>query len=247
MKKLITKNISKGLFCLSVSSFLASCAATQTALEYRNLETTSKLSQTVFLNPVTDNQKTIFLQIKNTSSKPLTIDPILVRGLTLKGYQVLSNPNKAHYWLQVNIKSIEKMNANESQSALLGGYGSVLGSIGAGASLGALSHHNQGVLVGGLAGGLASIAADALIKNVNYTMITDVQISERTNDTILEKSTARLSNGSSSHITQTSQKNSAYQKYQTRIVSTANKVNLSLDKAKDAFESDLANTLLGIF
>lgn len=247
MKKLITKNISKGLFCLSVSAFLASCAATQTALEYRNLETTSKLSQTVFLNPVTDNQKTIFLQIKNTSSKPLTIDPILVRGLTLKGYQVLSNPSKAHYWLQVNIKSIEKMNANESQSALLGGYGSVLGSIGAGASLGALSHHNQGVLVGGLAGGLVSIAADALIKNVNYTMITDVQISERTNDTILEKSTARLSNGSASHITQTSQKNSAYQKYQTRIVSTANKVNLSLDKAKDAFESDLANTLLGIF
>lgn len=228
---------------------LASCAATQTAIEHNKLETNTKLSKTIFLDPVSNSKKTIYIHSKNTTEQTLDINKPLTSALSAKGYRVVQNPEKAHYLLQANILQVGKMSLSASQSALGGGYGSALAGAGSGAALGALTNHGNNVLAGGLMGGAIGLVADSLVKDVNYTMITDVQISERVGRGVKvhEHFNSSLENGTSSSTYQTSSRDSEYQRYRTRVVSNADKVNLSFPQARPALEQGLVKTLAGIF
>jgi surface antigen len=228
---------------------LAGCAATQTAIEHRNLETNTKLSKTIFLDPVPQAQKTIFIAVKNTSEETIDIAKPLAQSLSAQGYQVVNNPNQAHYLLQANILKVGKMSVSASQSALGGGYGSALAGAGTGVALGALTNNGTAALAGGVAGGLIGLAADSLVKAVNFTMITDIQISERAGRgvKVREHFSSALANGSASGTYQTASRDSQYQRYRTRIVSNADKVNLSFSQARPALEQGLVKTLSGIF
>ena len=228
---------------------LASCAATQTAIEHGKLDTRTNLSKTVFLDPVSMSQKTIFIAVKNTSDQDIDINRPLVDSLRAHGYRVVKNPTEAHYLLQANILKVGKMSLAASQTALGGGYGSALAGGVTGAALGGLSGNTGTILAGGIAGGLVGLAADSLVKDVNYTMVTDVQISERLGrgEKVTEQFNARLENGSASTTHQTSQRDSQFQRYRTRVVSNADKVNLSFAVARPALEQGLVKTLTGIF
>ena len=243
IQKAITTLTLTGSFAL-----LASCAATSTVIEHRNLETDTKLSQTIFLDPVSQNQKTIYITVKNTSQESLTIDKSLKQALEEHGYKVANNPAKAHYMLQANILKVGKMSVSASKSALGGGFGSAFAGAATGTALRALSGHSNTMIAGGLAGGIVGLAADSLVKAVNYTMITDVQISERVGKgAVHEHFSSALENGSASGTYQTSSKQSDFQSYQTRIVSNVDKVNLSFVQARPVLEQDLVKTLAGIF
>lgn len=251
MKK-VTKQPKKSIRALAVLSsvaILAGCAATQTAIEHRSLEASTQLSETVFLDPVASHQKTIFLAVKNTSEESIDIARPLASALSQNGYRVVSNPSSAHYMLQANILKVAKMSRSASQTALGGGYGSALAGAGAGVAVGALVGSGNSMLAGGIAGGLIGLAADSLVKDVNYTMITDVQISERAGKgaVVHEQFNSALKNGSSSSTHQVSSKQSDYQRYRTRIVSNADKVNLKFAQAKPMLEQGLVKTLAGIF
>jgi hypothetical protein len=228
---------------------LTACSATQTAIEHRNLEVKTQMSETIYLDPVTHGQKTVFISIKNTSDQNMDINERLRNALTVKGYKVVSNPSNAHYMLQGNILQVGKMSASASQSALGGGFGSVLAGAGTGVALGALTNNSNSMIAGGLAGGLVSMAADSLIKAVNYTMITDIQISEKVGKGVKveEQFNASLKNGSASRVTQTSSKSSQYQRFRTRILSNADKVNLSFNEARPVLEQGLVKAVSGIF
>ena len=234
---------------LSATILLASCAATQTAIEHRNLETSTKLSETVFLNPVTDAQKTIYVSVKNTSDQDITIEPALKSSFKARGYKVVSTPNSAHYLLQANVLKVDKMSIAASQSALGGGFGSALAGGVAGAALGSLTHNTNAMIGGGVAGGLVGLAADSLVKDVNYTMVTDVQISEKmaSGVKVREEHRASLKQGSSSSLNQVSTTDSQYQRYRVRVVSNADKVNLAFKDAVPALKSELVKALVGIF
>lgn len=228
-------------------STLIGCAATQTALEHRTLEANTKLSKTIFLDPVAPSQKTIFVAIKNTSEERLELMKPLAEALTANGYRVVNNPNQAHYLLQANVLKVGKMSRSASQNALGGGYGSALAGAGTGAALGAFGN-SKTMLAGGIAGGIVGLAADSLVKEVNYTVITDVQISERVGKgAVTEHFDSSLENGTSSGTYQTSSKHSDYQRYRTRVVSNADKVNLAFAQARPALEQGLVKTLAGIF
>lgn len=109
--------------------------------------------------------------------------------------------------------------------------------------------NSNAMIGGGIAGGLVGLAADSLVKDVNYTLISDVQISERVGrgTIVSEQHKASLSQGSGSRLTQTSTRQSNFERYRTWIVSNANQVNLSFAKARPALEKDLVKTLAGIF
>lgn len=228
---------------------LVGCAATQTAIEHGRLETSTKLSKTIFLDPISANQKIVYLKAKNTSEETMDINKPLAEAFTAKGYRVVNSPDKAHYLLQANILQIGKMSLSASQNALGGGYGSALAGAGAGAAIGALSGHGNAVLAGGLLGGLAGVAVDSLVKNVNFTMVTDVQISERVarGVKVHEQFSAELENGTASGTRQSSSRDSQYQRYRTRVVSNADKVNLAFPQARASLEQGLVKTLVGIF
>lgn len=228
---------------------ITGCAATQTAIEHGHLETTTKLSETVFLNPVSDGQKTVFVSVKNTSDQEINIEPALKSSFKAHGYKVVNSPNGAHYLLQANVLKVGKMSVAASQSALGGGFGSALAGGAAGLALGSLTHNSNAMIGGGIAGGLVGLAADSLVKDVNFTMITDVQISEKVAGgmKVREEHRASLRQGSSSSLNQVSTTDSQYQRYRVRVVSNADKVNLAFKDAVPALKAGLVKELVGIF
>ena len=242
------KMISKSLLVGAVV-VLTGCAATQTALEHRSLQVSTKQSETIFLDPVSNAQKTVYVSVKNTSDEEIDIAPQLKTALSSHGYKVINNQNSAHYLLQANVLKVGKMSVAASQSALGGGYGSAIAGAVAGTAAGSFTQSSTGMIAGGLAGGVIGMAADSLVKDVNYTMITDVQISERVGKGIKvnEQFQSHLKNGSATVTFQTSSRDSQYQRYRTRVVSNADKVNLKFSDARVSLEQGLVKVISGIF
>ncbi len=243
-----SKMISKSLLVGAVV-VLTGCAATQTALEHGSLQVSTKQSETIFLDPVSSAQKTVYVSVKNTSDEEIDISPQLKTALSSHGYKVINNPNSAHYLLQANVLKVGKMSVAASQSALGGGYGSAIAGAVAGTAAGSLTASSTGMIAGGLAGGVIGLAADSLVKAVNYTMITDVQISERVGKGVKvnEQFQSHLKNGSSTVTSQISSRDSQYQRYRTRVVSNADKVNLKFSDARVSLEQGLVKVISGIF
>lgn len=80
------------------------------------------------------------------------------------------------------------------------------------------------------------MAADAMVEDINYTMITDVQIAERTRTSVRTDNVAALRQGTSGSKIQTSTETGNQHKYQTRVVSSANQANLKFEEAKPHLE-----------
>ncbi|MFB8746611.1 complement resistance protein TraT (plasmid) [Citrobacter cronae] len=231
-----------------VSSTLAlsGCGAMSTAIKKRNLEVKTQMSETVWLEP--SSERTVFLQIKNTSDKDMSgLQAKVTEAVRAKGYQVVTSPDKGYYWIQANVLKADKMDLRESQSWLSRGYEGAAAGAALGAGITAYNSGSAGATLGvGLAAGLAGMAADALVEDVNYTMITDVQISERTKASVTTRNVAALRQGTSGAKVQTSTEQGDQHKYQTRVVSNANKVNLKFPEAQPVLEDQLAKSIANI-
>jgi Enterobacterial TraT complement resistance protein len=231
-------------------STLLACGAAQKGIRYGKLDVQTKMSASLFLEPVEPSQQTIFIQARNTSDKPgVSIDQDLRNALQNKGYQVVSSPKQAHYLLQVNVLQVGKQREEDTWRTLNGGWGSALGGAATGAVAGGLfAHSDKGVLVGGLLGGAISSVADSMVEVITYTMTTDIQISEKTNGTVVtETSESRLAQGTSGHKTSSYKEAGNRKRYQTRIVSMAQKTNLKFEDAEPALKQGLANSVAGLF
>ncbi|MFM2486649.1 complement resistance protein TraT [Celerinatantimonas yamalensis] len=245
MKKFMPK-LTVALFT-AVCVMLTGCSATYTAIKKRNLDVQTKMSDTVFLDPVKAAKRVVFLQIRNTSDKQdIKIKERIKEAIQSKGYRVTDDPDQAHYMIQANILKVGKSDASSSQSALVSGYGSGL----VGAAVGASAFGGGNGRIGtGLIGGLIGMAADAMVSDVYFTMITDLQISVRTSGDIevTENDKATLHQGSSGSKVISSSQQTHWKRYQTRIVSVANKVNLDFNEALPALDTGLVNSISGIF
>lgn len=243
------RNMISNVLLVGTIAVLTSCAATQTAIEHGSLQVSTKQSETVFLDPISNAQKTVYVAVKNTSDEEVDIASQLKTALSSHGYKVVNNPNSAHYLLQANVLKVGKMSVAASQSALGGGYGSAIAGAVAGTAVGSLTNSGTGMIAGGLAGGAIGLVSDSLVRAVNYTMITDVQISERVGKGVKvnEQFQSHLRNGEATVTSQTSSRNTPYQRYRTRVVSNADKVNLTFAQARPALEQGLVKTLAGIF
>lgn len=242
------KSHSKTAIVMLLSSIfvLSGCGAMSTAIKKRNLEVKTQMSETIWLEPAT--QKTVYLQIKNTSDKDMSgLQNKISTDVRAKGYQIVSSPDEAHYWIQANVLKADKMDLRESQGFLSQGYQGAITGAALGAGITAYNSNSAGATLGvGLATGLVGMAADAMVEDVNYTMVTDVQISERTKTTVRTDNVAALRQGTSGAKIQTSTEDGNQHKYQTRVVSNANKVNLKFDEAKPVLEDQLAKSIANI-
>jgi hypothetical protein len=225
---------------------LSGCGAMSTAIQKRNLEVKTQMSETVWLEP--SSEKSVYIQVRNTSDKDISALPSLIaRDLNAKGYKVVTSPEAAYYWVQANVLKAEKMDLRQSQGFLSKGYEGALGGAALGAGISAYNANSAGTVLGiGLASGLVGMAADALVEDTNYTMVTDLQISEKTAATVTTDNVAGLKQGTSGVKVQTATENGNRMKYQTRIVSNANKVNLKFEDAKPELEAQLAKSIAGI-
>ena len=227
---------------------LNGCSAISTAVKKSDLAIKTTMSETIWLDPVSNEQKTVYLQVRNTSDKQIELTEPLKTKLTQKGYLVLNDPNQAHYWVQANVLKIDKMDLREAQGLLNSGYGAGL----AGGALGALAvaahtSDSNSLAAGGLIGAAIGFAADTLVEDVNYAMVTDLRVVEKTQQAVSTTETASLSNGNSGSTQTTISNQDNKKRYQTRILSTANKVNLDFAEAKPALIDGLATSMTGIF
>ena len=107
----------------------------------------------------------------------------------------------------------------------------------------------RGAVAGGLLFGAADMIAGSLVKDVTFMLVCDIQIKERTkNGAIVRKDTQidrKVSDAGSSR--QTSSEVSNQKEYQTRIVTTANKVNLTLVEAQELMFKKTAYAMSGFF
>ena len=236
---------SKLLIVISVS-LLGGCSAIDKSIKYGSLDVQTKMSETVFLDPVADDQRTVVLQIRNTSDKKdLDLVSEIKMAIEEKGYKIVTDPRKAHFMIQANVLQVGKSTQEDPFSSLTAGYGGVL----AGSTIGALSSRNDmmGVGIGGLAGGLIGTVADAAVQVINYQMITDLQISEKADDDVVtESSNAQLKQGTSGSKSSSWTQKSKWKKYQTRIVSVAKKTNLKFETALPELKRGLVQSISGL-
>ena len=221
------KNLKTILFSLLLIFAFVSCSTMHTVISKRNLDVQTKMSDTIWLEPAAANEKTVFIQIRNTSGKNLNIEQKITNILASKGYRIVNDPSEAKYWLQANILKVDKVNLdsdNGFSDAVLGaGIGGVLGAQRSGGAYTAIGW--------GLAGAAIGTLADALVDDTAYAMVTDILITEKTGRS----------------MTSTSSGSSNMEKYSTRVLSTANQVNLNFNSAIPILEDELGKVVGGIF
>ncbi|KGJ98934.1 complement resistance protein TraT [Thalassotalea sp. ND16A] len=230
-------------FLLIFTISIAGCGALHTSVKKRNLDVQTKMSSTVWLDPVSAEKRTVFLQLRNTSDKQgLTYENEVRAAITAKGYRVIDNPDVAHYWLQVNILQVGKTDLRAGDS--FGTFGTAVLAGAAGAQIG----DGSGQVAAGIAGAGLGIIFDAMVDDNLFTMITDIQISEKAKEGVRvnQSEKAVLKQGESGSKTQTSSEVIDRKKYQTRIVSLANKANLEFTEAEPPLRQGLINSLSGM-
>jgi uncharacterized protein YcfJ len=224
---------------------LSGCSATHTAISKRNLEVQTKMSDTIFLDPVADDKRTVFVQVRNTSDQQgLSIEPQIIEAVQSKGYRVVRDPEQANFLLQANVLQAGQTDLR-SQNELLGsGFGGAL----VGGAIGNQFGSGSGRAGATVAGALIGLAADAMVKDVHYSIITDLQISERAKKgvVVLEENKASLKQGNSGYKNVSSTEETEWKRYQTRILSTANQVNMEYAEAEPELVKGLMRSISGI-
>jgi hypothetical protein len=238
-----------GMLFLSVGLF-SGCASVNTAIEKRNLDVQSKMSDTIFLQPTAKSEKTIYIEIRNTSDRDIDVNKMTERyvaNLTEKGFTVTDDPDQANFMLQKSILSISKVTKEEAFSSLSAGYGGAL----AGGALGVYSGGNyRGAAGGALIGAAIGVATNALVKDIYINTITDVQIQQRAKkgQKVSTSTGASSSSGLGANTNQVVvDETSNWITYRTRVVSVANKVNLDFEEAQPELESGLVRSVSGVF
>ncbi len=256
-------------------SLLSGCGAVHTAVSKRHLDVQTRMSQTIHLDPVEPEHRTVFVDIRNTSDKAeFDVRNDVVKTLSQRGYQIIDTPERAHYWLQVNVRSVQKKHpadaladgdepmAKEDIDALLNPENTVLPP----APDEVEYHDHSPVHVHAYGGGhvdsddlkkvvaaaIIIVAAEsignALVHDVYYTVITDIQIAEKTETAIVHESAHHdLVQGDSGGTESIWQRDTNRRKYQTRVVSFANQSNLNWEDAQEKIVQGLTRSLSGIF
>lgn len=249
MKRLL-RSVLDIFLILALVTYLSSCTTVMSGIDNTKLQTQAKMSNTIFLNPVSPSEKTIFIDIHNTSQVQMPdLKAMIAQKLQANGYRIVEDPKRAHYWLQANVLYMGKESKSATfDGALLGGFGGAL----AGASVG--QHYGKaGAALGGAAvGSLLGALAGSAIHVDTYLGIVDIQVQEEVHGTITQTVASNYSQGESGAFTGASvssqyQKQTNYQAYRTRIAVEAKQTNMDLQKVTPNLENLIASEIAGIF
>jgi hypothetical protein len=240
---------------LAIVALLGGCAATSTAVSKRNLDVQTKMSDTIFLEPVNADRRTVYVSVRNTSDKPdFDVEPAIRRQLEASGYRVVEEPDAAQYMLQANVLQAGRNSETAAEAAGAGGFGSAVTGAAVGAGTGYLLGQAGGsdvglTIAGALLGAAAGTIADAYIQDVTYTVITDLRVSERAPGGVVVSQAEQqsLGQGSGGTVEQASSTITDWKHYQTRIVATANQANLDWPEAAPFMVDGLTRSVGGIF
>ncbi len=235
-------------------SMLGGCAATQVALSKKDLDVQARTSTAIFVDPVSREKRTVYLDVK---SGVMEFDRRRFKDFVAEqfagldqGYRIVDDPEVAQFQMVAYVLNLEKTSPSAAEVALNQGY--MGGSVVAGAAVGAVANNSNpyhGAVAGGIFGGAAELVSGALVKDVTYMLVCDVQIKEvAANGAIVRKDTkvdAKVSDAGTGR--QTVSEVSTRKEYRTRIVTTANKANLKLEDAEETMFQKTAYAMAGFF
>ena len=246
MKTALHPTIPAGALLACLSLGLGGCAATQVTLEHKDLNVQTQMSSTVFLDLENRAQKSVYLEVKNTSDHELTIEPMIRARLQEAGYRIASDPQSAFYILQVNVLQVGQANPSALSASVRSGCGGPVAGAVAGAAVARSVNTSHADLKGAAVGMAVEMIVGSLVKDVTYSIITDIRITERTDAPVTQQLETKLPQGTGTEIAQTGENPVNWKKYQTRVVSTANRVNLRFEQALPALQQQLARSIAGI-
>jgi hypothetical protein len=239
------------LGALPLLLILSACAATTTAIGKRSLDVQTRMTDSLFLEPVTVEKRTVLVEVRNTSDRPdLDIAPAVRAALEARGYRVVPDSEAAQFLLQANVLQVGRSARAAAEGSFAKGFGSAVVGGAAGAGVGrAASDQTEVMIAGAVAGAAASAVADAFVQDVTYSIITDVQISERAGEGVLvtERMAQDLAQGSGGRRVLSTTEVHDWKRYRTRIMSSANQVNLDFEDAAPQLAAGITQAIAGIF
>lgn len=256
---LFTTMVSRIAALCSIAALLGGCAAASVALSKKDLDVQTKTSTAIFVDAAPKADRTIYVEIRSGvqefDRRELSRFIKSQFANNENGYRIVDDPANAHFQMSVYVLNLEKASPTAAQAALSQGYS---GEAALGASAGALIGGNRtntyaGAAGGGLIGGVVAsgtaLVANSLVHDVTYMLVCDVQVKERAAKGVLvRKDTSidtKVSDAGSSQ--QRVSEVSDQKEYRTRVVTTANKANLSLQEAQEPMFSKTAYALSGFF
>jgi len=196
---------------------MTACGAHQ-GRYYKPLEARTKVSTTLFLEPVTQDKKSVYVQVNNISgSQDLGLQEALMASLRSKGYHLVNAPDQAHYWLQATVLQVGEVDWQAAEKALESGFGSMV---------------------------KRSSLEDPLIKKPVVSLIVDAQISERQglSNQVKPKPRSRVKSRETQEVLSTQTVH--WRRYQTRLLSS---IDPSATKATPKLVSGLTRAITGVF
>jgi len=233
---------------LAVVTGLYGCAHTMSAIEHRELQTSVKMSDSIFLDVKNlAKNRTIFVKVSNTSDmQEIAFGELLLNSLRAKGMEVVTDPSQAGYILQANVLYMDyEKEGMTADGMLAGGYGGAL----AGAVLGGRGWKGPaagaaaGAAVGSIVGGLIA----SQIKVETFVGTVDVQIEEKVEGGVKGKMTANVTQGTSTQMQTERAIQSDYQTYRTRLVAKATQTNIDKKEAARILSEKLATQISALF
>ena len=242
---------------LLMSTILLGCSAAQTMMKKKELSVESRTSYSVVLEPVAPSKRIVYAKVRDLSGNSMrkAMQKELESIFISEGFTVTKDPEKANMMITASIIAASKGTAEDAAGYLNSGY---TGGIEGAATLGALAAigGSSGKQTMGLAaiGGIGGFLTDTLVEDVYYTFVMDVELRERpldgdviqnqTNNTTLKGVSGRNANMSSKDSSSVVRgENYNWVKYETRIVTTANKMNLKIEEAIPEVQHKTAETL----
>ena len=110
-------------------------------------------------------------------------------------------------------------------------------------------NRNRGHCRGGTVGGIAETITNAAVKNVTCVAITDVQISEKAREGVVGRRDLQVDaqQGTDGSEQSLSAEETTEKRCRTRVISTADKVNIQYEEAAALLDEGLTRVLSGVF
>lgn len=231
-------------------SMLGGCSAIHTSIAKRNLDVQTKISTSIFVEPVSKEKRKIYLEVRSgvmefdrNSFRKSIAQRLVTSG---NGYTLTDNPKQAQYRMSIFVRNLEKTTPEGAALALRSGYQGAGAGVVASYALGGSGRNMAGA--GLVASGLG-VVANAFVQDVMYLLVADIQIKENAGKGVIVRRDSKINTKISDDgaTTQTYSEATNKKEYRTRVVTTANKANLELPEAQPLMFDKTAYALAAFF